>query len=200
MTDQSPSEVRAALRELLDEPGVLRVYIPRKGWLSLELGTDYGNGDGFRRLSPSMRARAAEALSESPASPQGDDMQGEKPSPLACQTPNCSRRGIPTRVGVCPACAVNTKRLPDNPVAALMALPSPASPGTGGWQAIETAPKDVHVLVWWPYWSLTPVVARLSTAFNRWESEVALESGDAPVLPTHWMPLPLPPQEQERDR
>ncbi len=42
---------------------------------------------------------------------------------MACQTPNCSKRGIPTRVGVCPACAVNTKQLPRNPVADLLASP-----------------------------------------------------------------------------
>ena len=42
------------------------------------------------------------------------------PRPLACNTPNCSLRGIPARVGVCPACAINTKPLPINPVADLM--------------------------------------------------------------------------------
>ena len=40
--------------------------------------------------------------------------------PWVCQTTNCSRRGIPSRLRVCPACAVNTKELSRNPVTDLI--------------------------------------------------------------------------------
>lgn len=49
--------------------------------------------------------------------------------PYVCQTVNCSRRGIPSRLRVCPGCAVNTNPLPRNPVADLM---SPSCPTCGG--------------------------------------------------------------------
>lgn len=49
-------------------------------------------------------------------------------APRACARVNCSRRGIPTRVGVCPACATNTAVLPRNPVADALSSASQARP------------------------------------------------------------------------
>lgn len=42
--------------------------------------------------------------------------------PYVCQTTNCSRRGIPSRLRVCPACAGNSKDLPINPIAELLTM------------------------------------------------------------------------------
>jgi hypothetical protein len=66
---------------------------------------------------------------------------------------------------------------------------------TPDWQPIETAPKDVFVLVYWPYWANEPVVAKWRTPSRRWESEVAV-STEGPD-PTHWMPLPASPTARE---
>jgi hypothetical protein len=43
--------------------------------------------------------------------PSGTTGPADAPIEAFCQTPNCSRLGIPVRVGVCPACATNTKRV-----------------------------------------------------------------------------------------
>ena len=61
------------------------------------------------------------------------------------------------------------------------------------WQPIETAPKDgTWVLAYWPTMSITlyPKVA-----FNMGD-EYGWETPDdyGQIFPTHWMPLPEPPQ------
>jgi len=60
------------------------------------------------------------------------------------------------------------------------------------WQPIETAPKDgTDILVWWPFWSKSPEVAAFID--GEWYSEcVTSDSTEKP--PTHWMPLPAPPE------
>lgn len=63
----------------------------------------------------------------------------------------------------------------------------------GCWQPIELAPKDVFVLLWWPYWSVEPVIGKWRTAEGRWTSDVAIDEGDE-SMPIAWMPLPDPPQ------
>lgn len=81
------------------------------------------------------------------------------------------------------------------------------------WQPIETAPKDgTEVLVWCSKCALVPIAMSYSSA-----AYFELEYGDPEYMeegwymswsypvdppevtwqPTHWMPLPPPPQEGE---
>jgi len=74
------------------------------------------------------------------------------------------------------------------------------------WQPIETAPKDVDILVAWKvevffgkedrsYWLQT--VASYSTSDKMWElTEAGSYASDyfMSANPSHWMPLPEPPQ------
>lgn len=66
------------------------------------------------------------------------------------------------------------------------------------WQPIETAPKDVEIIVFDPT-NEPPVF----TATQLYEWVCSVEDryaprdeyfGDAPKKPTHWMPLPEPPK------
>jgi hypothetical protein len=67
------------------------------------------------------------------------------------------------------------------------------------WQPIETAPKDGSgVLLWWPQWWHDAHSGYFKD--NQWHSERAIiswyegnDNGDPG--PSHWMPLPTPPQE-----
>ena len=64
------------------------------------------------------------------------------------------------------------------------------------WQPIASAPKDGRaILLWWPYWSHTPIAAKF--LHGHWYSENVLsQEGDGP---THWMKLPDPPKGGEGD-
>jgi hypothetical protein len=80
--------------------------------------------------------------------------------------------------------AENDMHLQDTPPAA----PLP-------WQPIETAPKDSKILLWGRYWNNTdvfqhPMVGMWNTNYQRWECNFNCWFG---VHPTHWMPLPPPP-------
>jgi hypothetical protein len=57
------------------------------------------------------------------------------------------------------------------------------------WREIESAPKDRTILLWDSRWGLQ---------FGEWaESLKAWVDSDAEVTtPTHWMPLPAPPDGQ----
>jgi hypothetical protein len=56
------------------------------------------------------------------------------------------------------------------------------------WQPIETAPKFTELLLW------DPVVGVVSTG-EWYENEGWLMTFDEiPFEPTHWMPMPAPPQ------
>lgn len=55
-----------------------------------------------------------------------------------------------------------------------------------GWQPITTAPGDAFVLVYVPVYGVMKAVK----AENGW-----LTMSGATIQPTHWMPLPAPPQE-----
>jgi hypothetical protein len=64
------------------------------------------------------------------------------------------------------------------------------------WQPIETAPKDTAILIYSSGYN----VAHYNTAYERWctytdgrgtAGERLLNSWD---FPTHWMPLPAPPE------
>ena len=72
-----------------------------------------------------------------------------------------------------------------------------------GWRAIETAPKDVPVLlfgpspagVWWGYWWVNGRgYMETSTGQDGW-TDGTLRGEDLRVYePTHWRPLPLAPR------
>jgi hypothetical protein len=64
------------------------------------------------------------------------------------------------------------------------------------WSPIETAPKTSDVLLWWPHWSNRPTIGYWK--FDRWMAENALQDsvGFLGPQPTHWMPLPAPPELQ----
>jgi hypothetical protein len=63
------------------------------------------------------------------------------------------------------------------------------------WRPIETAPTDgTNVLLWWPFWCKgRPTIGWFGYhGIQQWVAPEALEGdGDGP---THWMPLPSPPQ------
>lgn len=72
-----------------------------------------------------------------------------------------------------------------------------------GWQPIETAPRDRRVLLWGRYWSdgqgwfSDALSGWWSAELERWEANGGLHSYSFGVRPTHWMPLPAPPQTKE---
>ncbi len=59
------------------------------------------------------------------------------------------------------------------------------------WQTIETAPKDVEILV------NTPADGVVSSVFKHgcWQKLTTVYGGDLNNEPTHWMPLPDPPED-----
>ena len=65
---------------------------------------------------------------------------------------------------------------------------------TRGWQSIDTAPPDEDILVFTQHWGT--IIARHSSEFDEWLSRmqvpVALTGDDE--QPTHWCPLPSPPE------
>ena len=70
--------------------------------------------------------------------------------------------------------------------------------GREEWQPIETAPKDVAVLLWGKYWNnkdvfQRPLVGQWNPISNpqRWEALGEYRFG---IRPTHWMPLPAAPK------
>jgi hypothetical protein len=67
-----------------------------------------------------------------------------------------------------------------------------------GWQPIETAPKDVWVLVFCP-WLSEARIGKFNTqrpGHYGWRVMHSTYKGAAPLYsaqPTHWMPLPAAP-------
>ncbi|TDR94407.1 hypothetical protein [Enterovirga rhinocerotis] len=61
------------------------------------------------------------------------------------------------------------------------------------WQPIETAPKDLDILVHTPPWG--SIIARFSEEFGQWLSRMQMPASiqAADELPTHWQPLPDAP-------
>jgi len=60
------------------------------------------------------------------------------------------------------------------------------------WQPIATAPRSGKwVLVWWPFVTDTPFVAY--RVEGRWHAATAGDTW-SDSEPTHWMPLPAPPE------
>jgi hypothetical protein len=69
------------------------------------------------------------------------------------------------------------------------------------WQAIETAPKDVSILIYVPdYDHYGPGILRaIWVRGERWHTTCWASGRDlgSCYTPTHWAPLPAPPQEVE---
>ncbi len=68
--------------------------------------------------------------------------------------------------------------------------------GAGGWQPIETAPRDgTPVLIMVPLLSNEPLIGCWNKVFCEWQDQWndALDEGGNEV-PTHWQPLPEPPE------
>ena len=62
------------------------------------------------------------------------------------------------------------------------------------WQAIETAPKDTEIMVYTRPWG--PIVATYNEEFGEWLSrmQVPVSIREEEEMPTHWQPLPEPPE------
>lgn len=59
------------------------------------------------------------------------------------------------------------------------------------WQPIETASKDgVTIVLYGAKGRYKIVIGKWVANWNQWQSQ----PGAWPVYPTHWMPLPEPPQ------
>jgi hypothetical protein len=74
----------------------------------------------------------------------------------------------------------------------------------GVWRPIESAPKDgTWVMGYWKTMPITqyPCICFADRCFsnpNAFETVQSNEYGSEEVYPTHWMPLPPPPQKGEK--
>ena len=61
------------------------------------------------------------------------------------------------------------------------------------WQSIESAPRDTEILVYTPPWGA--IIASYSEEFGEWLSrmQVPVSIREESEMPTHWLPLPSPP-------
>lgn len=66
-------------------------------------------------------------------------------------------------------------------------------PATSSWRTIESAPKDTEMLVFTKPWGV--IIASYSAEFGNWLSrmQVPVSIREESELPTHWQPLPSPP-------
>lgn len=62
------------------------------------------------------------------------------------------------------------------------------------WQPIETAPKETPVLIWNGEWVLIGEQWG-DTPWSEWGNEADALNGRQP---THWMPLPDPPEARQK--
>jgi hypothetical protein len=82
--------------------------------------------------------------------------------------------------------------------------------GDDGWQPIETAPRDGTRMLLWVAVNEEPVIAawcvsrapyRFEGWSTGWETASGYDVGYASIGdPTHWRPLPAPPQEASDER
>lgn len=88
--------------------------------------------------------------------------------------------------------------------AALLAAAA-ARPAQDGWQPIETAPKDgTPVLLWIEFFCasggpMEGVRPMMATCWNHGDGWYGGPSQVPGFSPTHWRPLPAPPQQSEDD-
>jgi len=74
------------------------------------------------------------------------------------------------------------------------AIAVPTEPASGKWQPINTAPKDgTWVLTFSAPWAVAPAVLRWH-GDRWWDDEVERPGVIEAWWPTHWMPLPNPPE------
>jgi hypothetical protein len=59
------------------------------------------------------------------------------------------------------------------------------------WQPIETAPKDSSSVILWPYDAEITVGYFRDVEISGWYCEIMERFFE----PTHWMPLPAPPED-----
>jgi hypothetical protein len=68
-----------------------------------------------------------------------------------------------------------------------------------GWQTIETAPKTGKIIILYGKTKHAQFhhvgVGHWYKTYNKWAWDTYL--GDEPRQPTHWMPMPNPPQREE---
>ena len=66
---------------------------------------------------------------------------------------------------------------------------------TSAWKPIDSAPKDTEILVYTRPWGT--IVASFSEEFGEWLSrmQVPVSIRDEKEMPTHWRPLPEPPDD-----
>lgn len=75
---------------------------------------------------------------------------------------------------------------------------------TSAWKPIDSAPKDTEILVYTRPWGT--IIASFSEEFGEWLSrmQVPVSIRVEAEMPTHWRPLPDPPDEaaaeEERER
>lgn len=63
------------------------------------------------------------------------------------------------------------------------------------WRPIETAPMDgTHILAYDPEWTDHPGIAVLQWSHTEWENAYSEVETDWDWAPTHWLPLPIPPE------
>ena len=89
----------------------------------------------------------------------------------------------------------------EEPTEGYRSIPLYASPGKAEaerWQPIETAPKDMEI------WAFNGEQARMvwsegpEWALWVWADWLLADADPSPDQPTHWMPLPAPPQEHDK--
>lgn len=77
------------------------------------------------------------------------------------------------------------------------------------WQPIETAPKGPFIIGYivyaeweasdgYPERQMNPFVATIYWAFDEWNLEPDWRGMVTRIQPTHWMPLHVPPLQQEQ--
>jgi hypothetical protein len=70
----------------------------------------------------------------------------------------------------------------------------PDSSERGGWRTIESAPKQVTLLLY----AADSNFPEDSFFFGSFWSGEWLDNSSHLVMPTHWMPLPAPPEEPRK--